>query len=259
MKTILFYLSICVFCLSFSKTYAQETNNGTSSTTNSENMPKKGFKYNNNFDVAINIGGGEFASAFSWVKFHGIGKKQKFKIGYGLRLSNYFGADKKYITAPASLTTGRTGALVIFQDNIEKNFDTLSLSSAQVNSLNASINLQYSFSPKFEIGFNIDAIGFSFGGKQAGVLQSTLTNPNKTAVSSTPTTFNALLISDNDLGSLNSEFYARYWVSPKFAIRAGLGFMFTEYTTDKKYVLDNDRYRYKSLMGLIAFTYSPFR
>ncbi len=221
--------------------------------------PAKGFKYNNNFDVALNVGGGEFASAFSWVKFHGIGKKQKFKIGYGLRLSNYFGSDKKYITAPASLTTGSTGVGVIFQDNIEKNFDTLSLASAQANSLNASINLQYSFSQKFEIGFNIDAIGFSFGGKQTGVLQSTLTNPNKTAAAATPTSFNALLISDNDLGSLNSEFYARYWFNPKFAIRAGVGFMFTEYTTDKKYVLDNDRYRYKSLMGLLAFTYSPFR
>jgi hypothetical protein len=99
MKTILFYLSICVFCLSFSKTYAQETNNGISSSTNSGNMPKKGFKYNNNFDLALGIGAGGFSSSLSWVKFHGIGKKQRFKIGYSLRLSNYFGSDKVYKTA----------------------------------------------------------------------------------------------------------------------------------------------------------------
>jgi hypothetical protein len=238
MKTILFYLSICVCCLSFSKTYAQE--NGTSSTTNSENIPKKGFKYNNNFDVAINVGGGEFASAFSWVKFHGIGKKQKFKIGYGLRLSNYFGTDKKYTTAPASLIN-------------EKKIEEIMFSYAQTNSLNATINLQYSFSQKFEVGFNIDAIGLSFGGEQ---------NPTKLGIGvakASPTSVNILLVGNNDIGSLNSEFYARYWISSKFAIRAGFSHFFSEYTTTTKLAYNNDRYRIITNLGFIAFTYSPFR
>ena len=58
---------------------------------------------------------------------------------------------------------------------------------------------------------------------------------------------------------LNSELYFRYWFNQKWAIRAGATFLFTEYTTDKKLRLDNDRWRNKSLMGLVGITFSPFR
>lgn len=192
-----------LLCFSFAQvSYAQTT----------EENPKKGFKYNNNFDLALGVGDGEFSSALSWVKLHRIGKNQKINIGYGLRLSGYFGSDKLYKTAPASLIN-------------DKKIDTLTFASAQTNSLNATINLQYSFSPKFEIGFNIDAIGLSFGGEQnastAGV----------NIAKASPTAGNILLIGNNDIGNLNSEFYLRYWVSPKFAIRAGFSHFFSEYTT----------------------------
>jgi hypothetical protein len=220
-----------LICLLFAQVgYAQTT----------EESPKKGFKYNNNFDLALGIGGGGFSSSLSWVKFHGIGKKQKFKIGYGLRLSNYFGSDKIYKTAPASL----------IKDN---KIDELTFAAAQTNSLNATINLQYSFSPKFEVGFNIDALGLSFGGEQ---------NASKAGVSvakASPTSGNILLIDKNDIGSLNSEFYVRYWISPKFAIRAGFSHFFSEYTTKTKLAYDNDRYRLITDLGFIAFTFSPYR
>lgn len=207
---------------------------------NTEESPKKGFKYNNNFDLALGIGGGSFTSALSWVKFHGIGKKQKFKIGYGLRLSNYFGSDKKYTTAPASLIK-------------DKKIDEITFSSAQTNSLNATINLQYSFSPKFEVGFNIDAIGLSFGGEQNA------TKAGLTVAKASPTSGNILLIDKNDIGSLNSEFYARYWISQKFAIRAGFSHFFSEYTTTAKLADNNDRYRVIDNLGFIALTFSPYR
>jgi hypothetical protein len=213
MRKKLFFLTIFLLHLFTQNAFAQ-----------TEENTKKGYKYNNNFDVAFGVGSNEFSSALSWVKFHGIGKKQKFKIGYGLRLSNYFGTDKKYTTAPASLIN-------------EKKIDETTFSSAQTNSLNANINLQYRFSQKFEVGFNIDVIGLSFGGEQ---------NPTKLGIGvakASPTSGNILLVGNNDIGSLNSEFYARYWISPKFAIRAGFSHFFSEYTTTTKLAYNNDRYR----------------
>lgn len=210
--------------------------------------PPTGYKYNNNFDIALGAGSGQFSGALSWVHFHGIGKKEKFKIGYGIRFTSYFGSNQNYITAPAELT-GKPESI-----------DTLFMANAQSNALNLSINLQYSFSPKFDVGFNIDAVGLSFGGKQTGKFISSI---RPTTVSETQTasitSFNVLLVGDNDIGTLNSELYVRYWLSEKIGIKAGVGFLFTEYTTDNKLTYDNDRFRNKSMMGMIGITYTPFK
>lgn len=220
---------------------------------------KKGYKYNNNFDLALSTSGNQYSGALSWVKFHSITKKQRFKIGYGVRFTGQGGKDLYYTTAPAILTSKQTGPQVLFSEIFYENVDTFFVSKSQNNSLNISINLQYTIKEKFDIGFNIDAAGFSFGGKTTGkyiAYQSSETGSTQSAV---PTSYNLLLVSDNDIGMLNSELYFRYWFNQKWAIRAGATFLFTEYTTDKKLRLDNDRWRNKSLMGLVGITFSPFR
>ncbi|MBK8845055.1 MAG: hypothetical protein IPO27_00290 [Bacteroidetes bacterium] len=220
----------------------------------------KGYEYNNHFDFTLGVSSGQFSGALSWVHLHGLGKKKKFKIGYGVRFTGYSGSDLNYLTAPAKLTSGQTGPQVLFTEINPANYDTLFLSKAQVNALNAFINLQYSVSKKFDIGFNIDAVGISFGGSQTGKYMA---EKRPLTMSETqeakPTAFNALLISDNDLGTLNSELYVRYWIKNKIGIKAGLGFLFTEYTTTNKLVFDNDRWRNKTLMGMIGVTYTPFK
>jgi hypothetical protein len=212
---------------------------------------KKGYKYNNDFDFAL-MGSDQFALALSWSKFHSITKKKRFKIGYGVRFTSQFGSDLAYNTAPAKLTSGKTGLGVLFSENIPANIDTFQVGKSQNNALNISINLQYTFKNKFDLGFNIDAIGFSFGGKTSGVYSSYTSPLNGSTQSASPTSFNALLTSD-------SELYFRYWFKPNWAVRIGASFLFTEYTTENKLRLDNDRFRNKTLMGLIGVTYSPFR
>jgi hypothetical protein len=206
-------------------------------------------------------GANEFAGALSWAHLHGFGKKkQKFKIGYGLRLTSFAGKDLDYTTAPARLTSRATGPQVLFSETFLESIDTVTFSSAQTNSLNISIQLQYSFSKKIDIGFNIDAIGFSFGPTKTGTLISSIKPSGLSEVQSArPTPFNLLLVSDNDIGSLNSELYLRYWFRDQFAIKSGITFLFSEYTTDNTLIFDNDRFRYKSLMFLLGFTYSPFK
>jgi hypothetical protein len=228
--------------------YAQETT--------VENLT--GYKYNNNFDIALASSGSQSAVAVSWVHFNAVTKNKKFKIGYGVRFTSQFGKNLNYTTAPAIITSKQRGPQVLFSKIYNENIDTFYVTKAQNNMLNASINLQYSFTPKFEIGFNIDAIGFTFGAKTSGGYKAQANYPSNLQNGS-PTVFNALLVSDNDFGSLNSELYARYWLTNKIALRAGASFMFTEYTTGNKLRLDNNRFRNKSLMPMLAVTFTPFR
>jgi hypothetical protein len=213
-----------------------------------------------NFDLATSATKGHFTTALSWSKLHEVGKKGKFTIGYGVRFTSAFYSNQDFVTAPAKLTSGVANPTAMFKDNILENFDTLHIHKGNVNMLNASIYLQYKLTPKLEVGFNIDALGFSFGGKKSGTYTSNIYTAGKvTTHTAKPTAFNILLISDNDIGSLNSELYARYWLTPKIAVRAGATFIFKEYTTDKKLSLDNDRFRNKSWQALLAVTFNPFK
>jgi hypothetical protein len=208
---------------------------------------KKGYKYDHNFDLGLSSNGSHHAGALSWVKFHSIIKKRTFKIGYGARLNSQFGSDLNYITAPANLT----GKL--------ENIDTFFVSSPQNNSFNLSINLQYTIKNIFDIGFNIDAVGASFGSSVNGKYISNQSDMNNTKQTASPTKINLLLVGDNDIGMLNSEFYLRYWLTNKIAIRGGASFMFTEYTTTSKLRLNNNRWRHKAMQGLIGITFCPLR
>jgi hypothetical protein len=211
-------------------------------------------------DLGLSAGSG-FTGALSYNKFYGVGKSGKFKVGWGLRFNTHFADQNDYRTAPAKLTSGKSSIVALFSEDIVGQIDTLRLSSPQVNSLNLSIHLQYALLKKLEVGFNIDALGFSFGGQQRGQFiarQSDATgrsNNGNSSITAKPTTLNALLISDSDIGSLNSELYARYWLTDKWAVRAGLSFEFWEYTTTQKLAFDNDRFRNKILLPLVAVSY----
>ena len=206
-------------------------------------------------DLSVAAVGG-FSPALSYSHLWGIGKKGKFKIGTGLRFTYFTKGNADLITAPASLTSGKKGPQVLFTESILSNFDTLKVAKVGVGYLNIPIHLQYNFSNKFEVGFNIDVIGFSFGSKQNGTFYASDSKSlNKSTQSAKPTPFNLLLVSDNDLGSLNSELYARYWLNDKIGLRAGLSFQFVEYTTDKKLTFENDRFRTKALLPMFAISY----
>ncbi len=206
-------------------------------------------------DLSIAAGGG-FSPALSYNYNWGLGKKGKFKIGTGIRFTYFAGHHKDLITAPATLTSGEKGPQVLFKENILSNLDTLHLAKVGIGYLNIPIHLQYSFSQKFEVGFNIDAIGISFGSKQSGTFYASDSRSlNKSTQSAKPTFFNLLLVSDNDLGSLNSELYARYWINDKIGVRAGLSFQFIEYTTEKVLTFENDRFRTKNLLPMVAISY----
>jgi hypothetical protein len=203
---------------------------------------------------AVSFGAKQFAGALAWEKLHPIGKKGKLKIGYGIRFNTYSGTDQNYLTAPAKIT----GA-----SDFKDNYDTVSFKKAQSNSINLALFFQYTIFKKLDLGFNIDAVGFSFGANQIGEYTTSKYKPvdmpniikYQTTTNAKPTSINALLVGDNDLGMLSSELMARYWITEKLAVKFGLNYLFTEYTTDK--VLRggiNDRYRNKSLLYEIGIS-----
>jgi hypothetical protein len=210
-------------------------------------------------DLSFGIGNSQGYAALSYVHNWQLGAKKKIEIGYGARFTSFFGSKQIFSTAPAKLTSGKTGPGVFFSNNIPVNIDTVIFPKSQVNSLNISINLGYNITPKFGVGFNIDAIGFSFGGNKNGTYY-----PNSGATVATtakPTGFNLLLVSDNDKGSLNSEFFAKYRISSQWGVKAAFGFGFTEYTTNTKVQTTpggdkNDRFRNKGSVLALGVSYN---
>jgi hypothetical protein len=207
--------------------------------------------------IDVNAGVGKSRGSFSVAFFRmwKFGKERRIGIGTGLRYTGFAGANIYYITAPAELTSGSTSPLILFRENIVENIDSVLLKSPLVNSLNLAINLDYRVSQKVTIGFNIDAIGVSFGKKTAANYINGYEGKITTAH---PADFNVLLISDNDRGSLNSEFYLKYFLNDKWAIKLGGQFLFTEYITREEVQQlpePNDRFRNKALLLTCGFTY----
>jgi hypothetical protein len=209
----------------------------------------------NNIDLGLGIGSSEGSLSTAYVHNWQLGKKKKLTLGGGARLTNYLGKNKYYLTAPASITSGETGPQVFFIENILENIDSVQFESSQVNFLNISFNAGYQVHPKILLGFNIDLLGISFGSKQDGRYFEGNTG---SITSAKPTSFNLLLISDNDIGSLNSELFARYNLNETWGIKAGFQFLFTEYTTDTEVQQTpetNDRFRNKSSMFTAGVSY----
>jgi hypothetical protein len=197
-------------------------------------------------DLSIGDSEGTLALMLNGDKY--LGRQRKMVVGVGARFTSYLGKNQYYVTAPAKLTSGSTGPGVLFKENIEANMDSFLVKTAQVNSLNLALTIGYNFSEKLMLRFNIDALGFSFGKRITG----NYINGSEGAMErANPTTFNLLLISDNDKGSLNSELFARYLLSDQWGIKGGIQFLFTEYTTGSEVQQvpeGNDRFRNKSLM-----------
>lgn len=218
------------------------------------------YRHNNFYESAIGIGKRQYTAALSWSHLHNIGKKKRFKAGYGIRFTAYAGKNQSFITAPARLTSRQTGPQVLFSKTYNESLDTVRFPSAQINMINLVIHLEYAVLRKADVGFNIDAFGYSFGSRQQGQLYSSIKPSNlDEGQAGRPTKLNVLLVSDNDIGSLNSELYIRYWISKTIGLKAAFGFLFAEYTTDNKLIFNNDRFRNKASLAVIGISYNPFR
>jgi hypothetical protein len=198
-------------------------------------------------DLGLSIGAQQYGGHAWLSNMHFLGAKRKIGIGYGIRWNSYFGTDQNFTSAPPEFA-GK-----------EDKEGTLTVANAQIHSLNLAIFLQYNITSKLEAGFNIDAIGFSFGGEQASAFAPPGTGTSSTAAYlAKPTSTNLLLIGANDTGSLYSEFFAKYKVSDRLAIKAAFSYYFLEYTTNTPIAANdnNDRFRNSASMVGLGVSYT---
>jgi len=197
---------------------------------------------NHTVDAAFGIGDGTTA-AVSLNNFYGIALLSRtLSPGLGIRVASYFGRDNvSFSTADADLIRSNKT-------------NTLSISGAQTNSVNLSFHLKGEILPRFELGFDIDLIGFSFGNSRFGDYSSS----NASLAGLQPahaSSFNVLLGGKPDRGQLDSEFYAAYWLSDDWALRAGFSHFISEYTTDNALDFGNNRFRHSANLGFVAVVY----
>ncbi len=191
-------------------------------------------------DLTARYISGQMGGSVGLSGLYGFGEKKKFRMGLGIRMTSNAGKNQDFQTAPPKLT------------DKEENMDTMRLSDYSIHAINLAIYFLYNLTPSLSIGFNIDAVGFSFGKEQTGTLNSTYGNFSPKAK---PTSGNVLLVGDNDIGTLNSEFFVHYMIGKRVGIKGGISYLFTEYTTDQKYILDNDRFRNQNVAGMLGLTY----
>lgn len=141
---------------------------------------------------------------------------RKIYIGTGARFTGFSGNNNDFRSAPPSLY------------GIPEKEDTLNAPTPKIFALNTFINFGYNFSSKFQIGFDLDVFGFSFGPTGNPTF---ISNGSKNSIKASPTLVNVLLVGANDRGTLNGGLYARYRVSEKIALRATYHTVFTELTT----------------------------
>jgi hypothetical protein len=67
------------------------------------------------------IGASQATVSLAYVYNWKVGKRKKFELGLGARFTSYFGSDLYFTTAPAKLTSGKTGPAVLFTDDIDAN------------------------------------------------------------------------------------------------------------------------------------------
>lgn len=196
------------------------------------------------FELGGGIGSSVNSISASGFQNWGIGAKKKIYVGTGVRFTSFFGSKINFTTAPADLTVD------------DKNVDTLFAPSPVLNSINLTINLGYQISEKIDIGFNIDAIGISFGPTGD---PSYVTNGKSIQSSASPTSPNILLVGDNDKGSLNSHLFIRYKLADHLGLKLAYQYLFNELTTTKKIQSipsENDRFRAKSGMVYLGLNYN---
>jgi hypothetical protein len=193
---------------------------------------------NQYIDLGIGLGSKQNSISGSFLHNWNLGQKGRFFIGAGARFTTYFGKDIKFTSAPANLAEAAKA-------------DTIIAPKPAISALNLVINLGVNFSSKLQVGFNIDAAGFSFGPTGSPTYGTT-------KVSAKPTGGNVLLIGNNDKGTLNSHFYARYNFNEKWGVSAGYEYLFTELKTTTKVQTvpeQNDRFRNKASEFYIGVSY----
>lgn len=187
------------------------------------------------YDLAV--GGNDDVRSFS------AGAARRFAVLPGRRL--LLGAGLR-----ASLLTGRLELQPARSDDPER----LVVDGARLAMLNASVHAAVRIAEPLEAGFNLDVAGVAAGGSSKSVSYRATPSAPAESVSAAPARGNLFLYGSNDIGSLNSEFYAAWRVSRAVTVRGGLSHFLAEYRADRE---GTTRFRRFMNLAFIAVRWTP--
>lgn len=198
----------------------------------------------NNIEVGVGFtSGGTIAGVGYWQDW-GVLKNKALRLGYGVRFTGFLGSDADHASAPPKFW------------NDETMRDSLLVSSPQMSNIALYIGASYLIADRFEVGFNIDALGYTFGGDKDAIHTSTSGDGTETAAKVNPGSVTALLLGPNDIGMVRSDFFVGYKINENWKARVGFGPLFTEYRTETELQEGNTRYRGTYGMILLGANYS---
>ncbi len=215
-------LLFTLLLLAFGVTHAQDSTK-VKKTSNMQYFLEGGFS----------IGSSTFNGVGSIQADRSFGKNNNFIVGTGIRFTGFNGKDVNFITAPANLAAN------------DNNIDTLLTANSHIYSANLMLNLGYRIIEKLQVGISIDLTGFSFGPVSASTY---IRNGTLKSAEAKPSSPNFLLIGDNSIGSLNSQFYLKYKLTKRIGAKLAYQYLYNELrstTTVQSIPEANNRFRNK--------------
>jgi hypothetical protein len=145
------------------------------------------------------------APSFAYTQTIGLGKDNAYRIGSGIRMNGFYTKNRDF----EGVETKIKGTTITPRERYG------------ANSLNIPIIAEF-HSKKISLGFNLDLLGFSFGGSKDSlsyskeILDSLSINPNSVSFQ---------LFGRKSRGTLNSEIYLGYDLADEITIRVGAAMM----------------------------------
>ena len=155
-----------------------------------------------------------YASAAGW-RLWGLDRAGRFQVGLGARASYYWanenGFDKQSGGNPARL---------------------LRVTQPRILALNAAFHLRARVAGPVRVGFNLDALGASFGPVRSGQLSHPVGPASFNSGPPEPVQANILQGGSPDRGSLNSELYLSVALGHGLSVRGAWSHLVTAYETE---------------------------
>lgn len=152
-------------------------------------------------------------------------------LGSGVRFNGFGGRDIYFVSS---------------RPQIYKTIDEDSILAPRpaIYSVNTFLNLGYQFSPKIQVGFDIDFLGLSFGPNGSPTF---ISNGQEQTAKVNPTKINVLGVNANNFGSLLSNIYLRYKITNRWGAHVTLQKSYAEIRTEEVLQTEpgiNQRFRY---------------
>lgn len=170
-----------------------------------------------NLGLAFGNGTALTVARAEYTYYLGLGKKQKFKIGFGARVISGFGQDLRFATVNTD-NNGDGGA----------DQNSLQVDNVRLGGLNTVLGIKYSFNEHWDLGLRFDVVGLGFGATQGGTFTDVSSGESRELTSKAPNPNIAFtrgqVMSDN--------LWVGYTFSERHQLYAAFSFLGAEYEVD---------------------------